>query len=196
MHPIIAAIQQNNLKKVPEVKTGYTVRVSQKIKEGSKERIQHFEGLVIKVSSGHGVEKTFTVRKMVEGIGVEKVFPFHSSTITTIHVIKKAAVRRQKLYYMRNRFGKSARLSEKHVTDEERAAEEAKMEALYAEAVKAEEKRVKEEMKEADEEEVTNATNEEMSGSADAVDIPSESDPEAVVAEVAQVTEEEVTSKE
>ena len=147
MHPTIAAIQKGNLKKVPEVKTGYTVEVSQKVTEGAKERIQKFKGLVIKVSHGAGVEKTFTVRKIVEGIGVEKIFPFHSPNITKIHVVKKAKVRRQKLYYMRERFGKSARLSEKHVTDEERAAEEAKMEALYAEAVKAEEKKVAEKVK-------------------------------------------------
>ncbi len=136
MHPTIAKIQSQNLKKVPDVKVGYTVRVSQKIKEGGKERIQNFEGLVIKVGHGAGVEKTFTVRKIVEGIGVEKVFPFHSPNITKIHVVKKAKVRRSKLYYMRERFGKSARLSERHVTDEERAAEEVKMEALYAEALK------------------------------------------------------------
>jgi large subunit ribosomal protein L19 len=147
MHPIVQAIQKEHLKKVPEVKTGYTVEVSQKVKEGSKERIQKFQGLVIKVSHGAGTEKTFTVRKIVEGIGVEKVFPFHSPNITKIRVIKKAKVRRQKLYYMRDRFGKSARLSEKHVTDEERAAEEAKMEALYAEAVAAEKKRLAEEAK-------------------------------------------------
>ena len=158
MHPTIEAIQKGNLKKVPEVKTGYTVEVSQKVTEGTKERIQKFQGLVIKVSHGAGVEKTFTVRKIVEGIGVEKVFPFHSPNITKIHVAKKANVRRQKLYYMRERFGKSARLSEKHVTDEERAAEEAKMDALYAEAVKAEEKRLAEEAKQTEGEAPTEAT--------------------------------------
>lgn len=145
MHPTIAAIQKNNLKKVPEVRTGYTVKVSQKIVEGGKERIQNFEGLVIKTGSGAGVQKTFTVRKIVEGIGVEKTFPFHSPNVTKIQVIKKAKVRRQKLYYMRERSGKSARLLEKQVTDEERAAEAAKMEAFYEEAIKEEEKRKKEE---------------------------------------------------
>lgn len=150
MHPTIEAIQKGKLKKVPEIKTGYTVEVSQKVTEGTKERIQKFQGLVIKIGHGAGAEKTFTVRKIVEGIGVEKVFPFHSPNITKIHVVKKAKVRRQKLYYMRERFGKSARLSEKHVTDEERAAEEAKMEAMYAEAVKAEEKRLAEEAKKAE----------------------------------------------
>ena len=145
MHPTIAAIQKSNLKKVPEVKTGYTVKVSQKVIEGGKERIQNFEGLVIKISSGAGVRKTFTVRKIVEGIGVEKVFPFHSPNVTKIHVIKTAKVRREKLYYMRKRSGKSAILLEKQVTDEERAAEAAKMDALYEEAIKEEEKRKKEE---------------------------------------------------
>lgn len=157
MHPTIAAVQQGYLKKVPEVKTGYTVEVSHKVTEGNKERIQKFQGLVIKVGHGAGVEKTFTVRKIVEGIGVEKVFPFHSPNITKIHVAKKAKVRRQKLYYMRERFGKSARLSEKHVTDEDRAAEEAKMEALYAEAVEAEKKRLAKEAK-AEEAEVSGET--------------------------------------
>lgn len=141
MHPTIAKLQAATLKKIPEVKTGYTVRVSQKVIEGTKERIQHFEGLVIKVSHGAGVEKTFTVRKIVEGIGVEKIFPFHSPVITKIHVSKKAKVRREKLYYMRGLSGKSARLSEKHVTDEDRAAEEAKMSALYDEAIVADEKK-------------------------------------------------------
>lgn len=158
MHPTIETIQKGNLRKVPEVKTGYTVEVSQKVTEGTKERIQKFKGLVIKVSHGAGVEKTFTVRKIVEGIGVEKVFPFHSPNITKIYVVKKAKVRRQKLYYMRERFGKSARLSEKHVTDEERAAEEAKMEALYAEAVKADEKKQTEDIPLDDQGRTGNAT--------------------------------------
>ena len=136
MHPTIAKLQAKYLKKVPDVKAGYTVRVSQKVVEGSKERVQRFEGLVIKVGHGTGAEKTITVRKIVEGIGVEKVFPLHSPSVTEIHVVKKAKVRRSKLYYMRERFGKSARLSEKQVTDEERAKEAKKMEALYEEAMK------------------------------------------------------------
>jgi len=136
MHPLIREAQKSQLKPVPQIKTGYTVRVSQKVKEGNKERIQAFEGLVIKVGHGEGVERTFTVRKIVEGIGVEKVFPIHSPTITKIEIKKKAKVRRSKLYYMRNRFGKSARLQERHVTDAERAVEEAKMQAMIVEAVK------------------------------------------------------------
>ena len=145
MHPLIRIIQQKLLKRVPEIKSGYTVRISQKVKEGGKERIQNFEGLVIKVNHGEGPEKTFTVRKIVEGIGVEKIFPMYSPNITKIVVKKKAKIRRSKLYYMRKRFGKSARLSERHVTDEERAVEESKMDEYVQEAVKAEEKRKKEE---------------------------------------------------
>lgn len=145
MHSLIQEVQKAQLKKVPEVRTGYTVRVHQKIKEGSKERVQVFEGLVIKVGHGEGVEKTITVRKIVEGIGVEKIFPVNSPNITKIEVKKKAKVRRAKLYYMRERSGKSARLQERHVTEAERVAEEAKMEAMVQEAVNAEEKRKKEE---------------------------------------------------
>jgi len=145
MHPTIRDIQKSQLKKVPEIRTGYTVRVHQKIKEGAKERVQQFEGLVIKIGHGEGVERTFTVRKIVEGIGVEKVFVLHSPNIEKIVVKKKATIRRAKLYYMRERFGKSARLRERHVTDDERAKEQEKMEALIQEAVKADEKRAKEE---------------------------------------------------
>ncbi len=177
MHPTIAKIQRGNFRKVPEIKTGYTVKVSQKVREGSKERIQNFQGLVIKVSHGTGVEKTFTVRKIVEGIGVEKIFPFHSPNVTAIHVVKKAKVRREKLYYMRERFGKSARLSEKHVTDEERAKEEIKMEALYAEAVKADEK------KKADEAETEN------NAESDTADSPSD-EPSAEPVKTDEITEE------
>lgn len=151
MHPIIRDNQKTQLKKVPEIKPGYTVRVHQKIKEGNKERVQVFEGLVIKVGHGEGVERTFTVRKIVEGIGVEKIFLIHSSNITKIEVKKKAKVRRSKLYYMRERFGKSARLRERHVTDEERAAEEARMEALVQEAVQVEDERKKAEEADASE---------------------------------------------
>lgn len=106
-------------KKVPELKSGYTVKVHQKIKEGEKERIQIFEGLIIKINSGYGGDKTFTVRKIIEGIGVEKIFPLHSPNIVKIEVKKKSKVRRAKLYYMRERSGKSARLKETLVSEKE-----------------------------------------------------------------------------
>ena len=98
------------LKKVPKLQSGYTVRVHQKIKEGNKERVQLFEGLVIRVGSGGGVGKTFTVRKVMHGVGVEKTFPFYSTTVTKIQVVKKSKVRRAKLYYMRKRTGKGTKL--------------------------------------------------------------------------------------
>lgn len=109
----------NAKKKVPELKAGLTVRVHQKIKEGEKERIQIFEGLIMKINSGHGVDKTFTVRKIVEGIGVEKIFPLHSPLIQKIEIKKDSKVRRAKLFYMRDRAGKSARLKGSFVNDEE-----------------------------------------------------------------------------
>ena len=112
-------------KKVPVILTGHTVRVHQKIKEGEKERIQIFEGLVIRVNSGHGADKTFTVRKIVQGIGVEKIFPLYSPNIQKIEVKKESKVRRAKLYYMRDRSGKSARLKEGFISEEQSRSEDA-----------------------------------------------------------------------
>ncbi len=126
-------------KKVPEIKPGYTVAVHQKIKEGEKERVQIFEGLVIQVGSGHGADKTFTVRKVVEGVGVEKIFPLYSPNIEKIQIKKEGKVRRARLYYMRNRFGKSARLQEDFVNNDdlEKAVEELASQKAKEEAAKA-----------------------------------------------------------
>ncbi|MFH1207780.1 MAG: 50S ribosomal protein L19 [Patescibacteria group bacterium] len=85
---------------LPDVQPGYTVIIHQKIKEGEKERTQKFEGLVISRRGGQGLTATITVRKISEGIGVEKIFPLHSPTISKIEVTKKAKVRRAKLYYL------------------------------------------------------------------------------------------------
>ena len=112
---IIAELSKKFLRKTPELKPGYTVRVHQKIKEGDKERIQIFEGLIIKMSNGKGITGTITVRKISEGIGVEKIFPIHSPNVAKIEVKKIAKVRRSKLYYMRDLSGKSARLREQQV---------------------------------------------------------------------------------
>lgn len=95
---------------LPELKTGATVRVHQKIKEGDKERVQVFEGMVIKISSGRGTNKNFTVRKVVSGIGVEKIFPFTTPSLAKVEVVKKSKVRRAKLYYLRSKLGKRFRL--------------------------------------------------------------------------------------
>lgn len=120
---ILQSIQRMAIiKKVPALKSGYTVRVHQKIKEGDKERIQIFEGLVIRINSGHGADKTFTVRKVVGGIGVEKIYPLHSTIIAKIEIVKTSKVRRAKLNYLRERFGKSARLKEAFVSSEKLAS--------------------------------------------------------------------------
>ena len=111
-------------KRVPVLKSGNVVRVHQKISEGGKDRIQIFEGLVIAVSSGEGVNKTFTVRKIVDGVGVEKIFPFYSPNIAKIDLVKGGKVRRAKLYYMRERTGKSARLREQNLGELEMVGEE------------------------------------------------------------------------
>jgi len=105
------AIKKSQLRTgLPEIKSGYTVRIYQKIKEGDKERLQPFEGLIIALKHGKGINGTFTVRKISDGIGIERIFPLHSPNIEKIEVLKRAKVRRSKLYYMRKRFGKSARL--------------------------------------------------------------------------------------
>jgi large subunit ribosomal protein L19 len=97
---------------VPEFSPGDSVRVHVKVREGEKERIQVFAGVVIARRSG-GARETFTVRKISSGIGVERIFPLHSPVIDRIEVERKGAVRRAKLYYLRGRKGKAARIEEK-----------------------------------------------------------------------------------
>ena len=97
---------------VPSVQVGDTVRVHVKVKEGSRERIQVFEGTVIAKKHG-GINETITVRRISYGVGVEKVFPVHSPSIATIEVVRGGAVRRAKLYYLRGRVGKGAKVKEK-----------------------------------------------------------------------------------
>ena len=96
---------------LPEFKSGDTVRVSVRIIEGNKQRIQNFEGVVISRRGG-GVSATFTVRKMSSGIGVERTFPVHSPSIAAITVVRRGKVRRNKIPYIRQRSGKSARIKE------------------------------------------------------------------------------------
>ena len=99
-------------KELPAVQVGDTVRVHVKVKEGSRERIQVFEGTVIAKKHG-GIEETITVRRISYGVGVEKVFPVHSPSISTIEVVRSGKVRRAKLYYLRDRVGKGAKIKEK-----------------------------------------------------------------------------------
>ena len=108
----IAQIEKNYLRDdIPAFKSGDTLRVHVKIKEGDKERIQVFQGTVISRRGG-GTSETFTVRKISSGIGVERVFPLHSPNIAKIEKVRSGIVRRSKLYYLRNLTGKSARIKE------------------------------------------------------------------------------------
>jgi len=99
-------------RKMSEFRSGDTVRVNVKIREGDKSRIQVFEGVVIAIKR-NGLSSTFTVRKVSVGYGVERIFPLYSPTIQTIEVVKKGRVRRAKLYYLRERKGKAARIKER-----------------------------------------------------------------------------------
>ena len=99
-------------KDVPAVEIGSTVRVNVKIREGERERIQAFEGTVI-AKNGSGISETFTVRRVSYGVGVERVFPIHSPNVADVITIRKGRVRRSKLYYLRNRLGKAAKVKEK-----------------------------------------------------------------------------------
>ncbi len=104
--------QFNTKKEIPAFKAGDNITVNYKIVEGAKERIQSFKGDVIK-RQGQGATQTFTVRKISDGVGVERLFPLYSPNIESIVVNKRGRVRRAKLYYQRERFGKSSRIKEK-----------------------------------------------------------------------------------
>ena len=112
MNEIIKAIEEEQLKKeVPVINVGDTVKVYGKIKEGNRERIQVFEGVVLKVQGG-GSRATFTVRKTSNGVGVEKTWPVHSPNVEKVELVRKGKVRRAKLHYLRNRVGKKAKVKE------------------------------------------------------------------------------------
>lgn len=113
MSDIIKEIEKEQLREnVPDFAPGDTVRVLYLVREGQKERIQVFEGVCI-ARKGGGVDETFTVRKISSGIGVERIFPLHAPTVTGVEIVRRGDVRRAKLYYLRGRRGKSARISEK-----------------------------------------------------------------------------------
>jgi large subunit ribosomal protein L19 len=109
----IRMIEEQQLKtNIPSFRPGDTVKVHVKIIEGSRERIQIFEGLVIR-RKGDGLRETFTVRRVSNGVGVERTFPLHSPRIDKLEVVRKGIVRRAKLYYLRDRYGKAARIRER-----------------------------------------------------------------------------------
>ena len=110
---IINVLEQEQLRAdIPAFRAGDTVRVHVKVVEGTRERIQVFEGLVINRQGG-SVRETFTVRRIASGVGVERTFPLHSPRLAKIEVMRRGAVRRAKLYYLRNLTGKAARIREK-----------------------------------------------------------------------------------
>jgi len=124
MSTILETFNQAQLRKdSPDICPGDTIRVYQEIKEsspaGEKERVQTFEGQVLCRKHGKGIASTITVRKVISGIGVERIFPVHSPTIKKIEVLKRGKVRRAKLYYLRKAKGKKARLKKKEVVEGE-----------------------------------------------------------------------------
>jgi large subunit ribosomal protein L19 len=116
MHAFIET-QKEWLRNVPPFRPGDTLRVNVRVKEGEKERIQAFEGICI-ARRGSGVSETFTVRKISNGVGVERIFPVHSPMLAEVNVVRRGRVRRAKLYYLRNVTGKATRIREKktHIT--------------------------------------------------------------------------------
>ena len=160
---ILKSIEHEQLKnKIPELKIGNTVRVHVRIKEGNKERIQVFEGIIIKKQGG-GVNATFTVRRISYGVGVEKTFLVHSPMVEKVELVRVGKARRAKLYYLRDRVGKAAKTKEKvgariedreivvkeEIVPGESLAEEVVTEESVAEAVEA--NKVVEEAKAAEE---------------------------------------------
>ena len=109
VHDATKNVLKDNL---PNFRAGDTVSLGVKVVEGNTSRIQQFEGTVIAISSGSGTSKTFTVRKISNGVGVERIFPYHSPNLDSIKVLKRGKVRRAKLYYLRDRIGKAAKIKE------------------------------------------------------------------------------------
>lgn len=138
---IIKSIEHEQLKnKIPELKVGNTVKVHVRIKEGNKERIQVFEGIIIKVQGG-GVNQTFTVRKTSYGVGVEKTFLIHSPLVEKVELVRVGKARRARLFYLRDRVGKAAKTKEMvgaRIEDREITIKEDLVEEPVAEEVKEE----------------------------------------------------------
>ena len=114
MDKILEATKNDLKNNLPHFQSGDTISVGVKVIEGTRSRIQTFEGVVIAISSGSGIDKTFTIRKVSNGVGVERIFPYHSPNLESIKVVKKGKVRRAKLFYLRNLKGKAARIKERN----------------------------------------------------------------------------------
>ena len=114
MDKVLQATQNDLKTDLPQFQSGDTVSIGVKVIEGTRSRVQTFEGVVIAISAGGGINKTFTVRKISNGVGVERIFPIHSPNLETIKVVKRGKVRRAKLYYLRNLKGKASRIKERN----------------------------------------------------------------------------------
>jgi large subunit ribosomal protein L19 len=132
MTTLLEKFNKEQEKKLPDLRPGDTIKVHQKIKEGDKERIQIFEGVILAKKHGKGINSMITVRKVVDGVGVERVFPIHSTALEKIEVVKHGKVRRAKLYYLRTAKGKKARLKNKEFADV--IADEPEKQAVVEEA--------------------------------------------------------------
>ena len=112
MNKIINATKESLRSDIVDFKPGDTISVGVKVTEGNRSRVQLFDGVVISQSAGAGTSKTFTVRKISNGVGVERIFPVHAPIVDSLEVVRKGKVRRSKLYYLRDRVGKSAKIKE------------------------------------------------------------------------------------
>jgi large subunit ribosomal protein L19 len=137
---IIKRIDEQYMKaSLPTFKVGDTVDVHVKIREGEKERVQIFSGTVIKIKGGKGIRGSFSVRRIVQGEGVERIFPFHSPAVQDVTVTRAGRVRRAKLYYLRDRVGKATKVKERRDEGKASRAEKKARKAAGAQAPKVEE---------------------------------------------------------
>jgi large subunit ribosomal protein L19 len=182
--------------RIPRFSAGDTVRVNFRIREGERERIQVFQGVVIRLQNGKGPAASFTVRRITAGIGIERVFPLHSPLIESLEVTRYGNVRRAKLYYLRGLQGRAARIKElnpvqRRKAQEEAAAAEAELAEQIAEA-EAEELEVEEPVDDAEEQPTDDM---EFALVAEAEDSPAEETSEAPVAEAAEAEPEASTDE-
>ncbi len=138
--PIVKNLKAEQLKELPAFEVGNTVKVHQRIKEGGKERIQIFEGIVIARKGGKGANATFMVRKIASGVGVERIYPLHSPNIAKLEVVKDDKVRQAKIYYVRERRDNAPRTRRKLIITKKMKEAAAKKEAAKKSAPKAEAK--------------------------------------------------------
>ena len=143
MSKILEKFNKDQQKNLPEIMPGDTIKVHQKIKEGNKERIQIFQGIVIAKKHGKGISATITVRKVTGGVGVERIFPIHSPSIEKIEIVKRVKVRRAKLYYLREAKGRKAKLKKKDFSEAITPEEEPIVEELAPKTVDQEQADIK-----------------------------------------------------